>query len=92
MNEVELNINVNEEDCKFIISCESFNTEIDYLEDIDFTSLVSFMTEYLNENKKISLNFTNTVEDKKVALINTVLQQIVKEFNTCIEIEEDDEL
>jgi hypothetical protein len=27
-----------------------------------------------------------------VALINTVLQQIVKEFNTCIEIEEDDEL
>lgn len=89
MDEVELNISVNEADCKFIISCEGFDTEIHYLEDIDFTSLVSFMTEYLNENKKFSLNFTNTVEDEKVALISTVLQQIVEEFNTCIEIEED---
>ena len=56
--------------------------EIDYSSDIDFTNLVTVLTEKIDEDKKINLFFEEEINDEKLQLVIDTIKDIIEIYNT----------
>jgi len=56
--------------------------EIDYSSDIDFTNLVTVLTEKIDEDKKINLFFEEEINDEKLQLVIDTIKDIIQIYNT----------
>jgi len=81
--EINCSITINEETFKITISELIENDiEIDYANDIDFTYLVTVLTEKIDEDKKINLSFEDEINDEKLQLIIDTIKEIIEIYNT----------
>ena len=90
--EINCSLTIDEEAHKITISELIENSiEIDYSSDIDFTYLVTVLTEKIDEDKKINLPFEDEIHDEKLLLIINTIKEIIEIYNTnLIESEEDE--
>ncbi|MBT4551872.1 hypothetical protein HOC37_02675 [bacterium] len=81
---------INKKENTITISVLEDNIVLNYENDIDFTGLISKLTEMVEEDKKIELECSET-EDEKEKLILDTLKDIFNEYNNCLTIEQNTE-
>ena len=87
--EINCSMSIDESHNKInIVDLSSEDIELDYSSDIDFTNLVSILTEKIDESKKIILTFEDEVNDEKLQLVVDTIKDIFDLYNQSIENEE----
>jgi len=80
--EINCNLTINEEAHQIIISeLSEENIEIDYSSDINFTYLVTILTEKIDEDKKINLSLEEETTDDKLKLVLNTIKEIIELYN-----------
>lgn len=90
-----INISVNEEDkLIFIADLAEEKITIDYSTDVDFTQLISELTNQIDEGIEILTNDFMEHEDQKLELILSTISSIIEKYNDSLksDLEEDDDL
>lgn len=74
-----------------ITNLQSEDVEIDFLSDVDFTNLVSILTEKVDSLQQINITLSEEPTDDKVKLITDTIKEIFEKYNESItqNIEED---
>lgn len=80
---INCSITINKETHKITISgLNKDYIEIDYTNDIDFTYLVTVLTEKIDEDKKINFSFEDKANDEKLQFIINTIEEIIEIYNT----------
>ena len=85
-------LTIDEERKKIIITnLQNENVEIDFSSDVDFTNLVSILTEKVDSLQQINITLSEEPADEKVKLITDTIKEIFEKYNESItqDIEED---
>jgi hypothetical protein len=79
------NLVIEEESQKAVIrGLKEDNFEIDISSDIDFTGLVSILTEKIDDLRPIELNCDSEPEDEKLKLITNTIKEIFESYNNSL--------
>ncbi|WP_373002048.1 hypothetical protein [Sulfurimonas sp.] len=94
--EINCSLTIDEEAYKITISeLIENNIEIDYSSDIDFTYLVTILTEKIDEDKRINLPFddeiNDEINDEKLLLVINTIKEIIEIYNVNLINSEEDE-
>ena len=67
-----------------ITNLQTEDLEIDFSSDVDFTNLVSILTEKIDTLQQININCSEEPTDEKVKLIIDTIKEIFKKYNESI--------
>ena len=87
MDELEVNATTNQDNNEITISGLKNNIVLNYTDDIDFTELISKLTELIDEDKVIKFSCLDAVDEKEKLILNT-LNKIFEEYNNCLKTED----
>lgn len=87
MEELTCNATINPDNNEITITGLKDNIFLNYTDDIDFTELISKLTELIDEDKVIRFSCSE-VEDKKENLILNTINEIFEEYNNCLKSED----
>ena len=78
-------LTIDEERKKVIITnLQSEDVEIDFSSDVDFTNLVSILTEKVDSLQQINITLSEEPTDEKVKLITDTIKEIFEKYNESI--------
>ena len=87
MEELKFNATINQENNEITISGLNDNIVLNYTDDIDFTELVSKLTESIDGDKVIKFSCSEAEDEKEKLILNTI-NKICEEYNDCLETED----
>lgn len=92
MDEITCNGTIDTEDTKITISgIRTEDIEINCKEDIDFTNLVSILTETIDDEKKINFNIDEQTDEKLMLIVET-LKSIFDSYNESLSVIEEEKV
>jgi len=87
MEELEVNAIINPDNNEITITGLKDNIVLNYADDIDFTELISKLTELIDEDKVINFSCSEADDEKEKLILNTI-NQIFEEYNNCLKTED----
>jgi len=86
MEELDVNATTNQDNNEITISGLKDNIVLNYTDDIDFTELISKLTELIDEDKVIKFSCSEADDEKEKLILNTI-NKIFEEYNNCLKTE-----
>ena len=83
MEELEVNAIINPDNNEITIKGLKDNIVLNYADDIDFTELISKLTELIDEDKVIKFSCLEADDEKEKLILNTI-NKIFEEYNNCL--------
>ena len=87
MEELEVNAIINPDNNEITITGLKDNIVLNYADDIDFTELISKLTELIDEDKVINFSCSEADDEKEKLILNTI-NKIFEEYNNCLKTED----
>jgi len=83
---IECSLTIDEERKEAVIAdLQKEDVKIDLSSDVDFTDLVSILTQLIDEQKKIKLTINQEPSDEKLKLVSDTIQNIFQIYNENME-------
>jgi hypothetical protein len=85
MDNIQCSVNIDNVNKLIILQgLSESDLKINYTSDVDFTELVSLLTNLIDDSKKIDLGNFETAGDDKLALIMETLKAIISKYNESV--------
>lgn len=83
MEKLKVNAIINPDNNEITIRGLKDDILLNYADDIDFTELISKLTELIDENKVINFPCLEVDDEKEKLILNTI-NKIFEEYNNCL--------